>query len=392
MPYSYSHKKETFSKVVELLSFVVLAPLNAFRSPSALSNPASFLIVEPFQMGDLISTTVLLDPLKRRFPDAKIYLLTKPGNAGVLLSDPRIEKILSADFPWSDYGIKRGSIKRWWGLAKALFGLRKYKFEAGIDCRGDVRSQLIMAIAGCRNRIGYTNYLNSNLNVRGLLLTHRVPRPPYKHRFDWNAYILTALGLREQDLIPIAFPTLKLPRTPQISQYPASPYMLIHVGGGWQYKRWPVGHWIALVDRLTEKYKYPIKLIAGPAEKDLLNQITAAISRQDYVSMILPSLAELVELISGCSLFLGLDSGPMNIAVALNKKVVALFGPGDSDTWYPYQDGSVFIHKKERFPCNPCAQIKCYYPEKNCMASISAEEVEQMVSGLLAKAAGRVAN
>jgi ADP-heptose:LPS heptosyltransferase len=66
--------------------------------------------------------------------------------------------------------------------------------------------------------------------------------------------------------------------------------MLIHVGGGWQYKRWPVGHWIALVDRLTEKYKYPIKLIAGPAEKDLLNQITAAISRQDYVSMILPSL------------------------------------------------------------------------------------------------------
>jgi len=392
MPYSYSRKKDISSRILELLGFILLTPMNAFRKPSSLSNPASFLIVEPFQMGDLISVTVLLDPLKKRFPASRICLLTKPGNVGVLSSDPRVEKIISADFPWSDYGTKRGSLKRWWNLTKALFRLRKYNFEVGIDCRGDIRSQLIMVIAGCRNRIGYTNYLNSNLNVQGLLLTRRVTTPPYNHRFDWNAYILTALGLQEQELIPVAFPTLKLPQTHRVFQHAASQYILVHIGGGWQYKRWPASNWITLINRLTEKYKYPIKLVAGPAEKDLLKHITDALTSKNIVSGILPSLEELVVLIHGSSLFLGLDSGPMNIAVALNKSVIALFGPGDSATWYPYQASSAFIHKKELFPCSPCAQTICYYPEKNCMASISVAEVEQTVSDFLEKAVGPAAN
>ena len=65
----------------------------------------------------------------------------------------------------------------------------------------------------------------------------------------------------------------------------------------------------------------------------------------------------------------------MNLAVCLGKPVIALFGPGDSNSWRPYSSISHFIHKKENFPCNPCSQKFCYYPEKNCMAVISVDEV-----------------
>jgi ADP-heptose:LPS heptosyltransferase len=379
MPYHYSSRKELISRASEFTGYFLL---KAFSIPDKkhdqLNTHPQILIAEPFQMGDVVSTSVLLDPLVTKYPESEIYILTKPANVGVVSADPRIKKVLTADFPWSDYGSKKGSFARWWALLKTLWSFRKYKFDIGIDCRGDVRTQLLLMLLNCRKRIGYTNYLNSNITLRGLLLTDKMVKAPYIHRYDWNIYLLTLLGFSEKELFPIRFPTLQLPYL--TTDHKTDHGIVIHIGGGWKYKRWLEARWVELIRSLSARYDEHITVVGGPGEKVLVEEIKSLLPSEIRVTFKITTFEELIRLIDQCRLFIGLDSGPMNIANALGKKAVALFGPGDSSVWYPYHQDSLFLHKKEQFPCNPCAQKQCFYPQKNCMASIEVEEVLQAVN------------
>jgi ADP-heptose:LPS heptosyltransferase len=48
------------------------------------------------------------------------------------------------------------------------------------------------------------------------------------------------------------------------------------------------------------------------------------------------SLKEAIALISLSSLFVGNDSGPMHIAAALGRPLVAIFGPSEVTAWRPW--------------------------------------------------------
>ena len=48
-------------------------------------------------------------------------------------------------------------------------------------------------------------------------------------------------------------------------------------------------------------------------------------------------LADVKNLMSGASLFIGNDSGPAHIAAAFGVPVVVLFGPSDPVTWAPWR-------------------------------------------------------
>ena len=65
------------------------------------------------------------------------------------------------------------------------------------------------------------------------------------------------------------------------------------------------------------------------------------------------------------------DSGPMHLAAALGRPVVALFGPTDPSRTGPYGDiHSVIVRPIE---CRPCFRRKCSF--NKCMTEISVREV-----------------
>ena len=79
-------------------------------------------------------------------------------------------------------------------------------------------------------------------------------------------------------------------------------------------------------------------------------------------------------LISGSSLFVGNDSGPLHLAAALGVPAVGLFGPSDPSLTAPcaYSPSSWLYHRVE---CSPCDQRKCVRPGNPCMNAISVDEV-----------------
>ena len=321
-------------------------------------------------MGDVLSLAVMIDPLREHFPDAKILIWCNTENSQIYKHDSRIHETLHGPFPWSRRGSKRGTISEWLAVLRSCWDMRTYRPDIAIDTRGDIRSQALMLLAGCRQRIGYSTYVASNMRLRGLLLSHPLDDPTVQHRYLRNLNTLRPLlG---------AVPELRLPALSiERAQPPAdrTSTIVLHPGAGWVFRRWDLARWAALIGRLQQLPGARIVLVAGPDEKELCKELSDLLASP--IETIETTFQGLLETIAGASFFIGLDSGPMHAAVLLNVPVVALFGPGESHLWHPLSEGSETFHHIGDYPCHPCAQKLCVRPFDSCMTRIEVEEVFQ---------------
>jgi ADP-heptose:LPS heptosyltransferase len=252
--------------------------------------------------------------------------------------------------------------------------LKNQNFDVGIETRGDIRSQFVLKYIGVKQTIGYKQAITTDLKNHGLLLNHAV-LPKYKHRFEWNLYALTALGIEESILFPIRLPSFYTKQ----SVKPTQNYILIHIGGGWKYKLWSNQKWIVLIEKLIEKYHLMVRVIGGVNESDNLEIIKKHFKDTSFVTCEITDFEQLTERIQHAELLICLDSGPQNLASCLNKKTIVLFGPGHSEAFGPYSLGSRFIHKIHGFDCHPCFQQSCKRPSNSCMNQIEVQDVLDLI-------------
>jgi heptosyltransferase-2 len=92
------------------------------------------------------------------------------------------------------------------------------------------------------------------------------------------------------------------------------------------------------------------------------------------------TLAQFIDLASGCELFLTNDSGSMHIASALGVPTVAIFGATDDSTTGPTgRNARVVRHPVD---CSPCLLRECPIDHR-CMTGVGAERVVQEALQLL---------
>lgn len=379
MPLLYSRRTVVFNAVLEVIAAVLLLPFYHRKPSSAVRK---FLLVEPFGMGDVLSLSVMLDPLKTAIPDADVRVLTKSGNEQIYEADPRISRTYAVPIPWSRMpGRKRGSVAEWAEIWRTCRDIAKWCPDIGLDSRSEVRSQILMVLSGCRKRIGFRNYLNTNISVYGWLLTDIIEKPPVLHRYLMNRLLL------EQGLMlasePIEFPSFK-PVIPAERITTGSIQVLIHIGARWKYRQWPEECWIALGRKMVDGGLCPA-IIGDTGEELTVKHIAESIGG---TISICADMSRLIGLVKGSDLLICLDSGPMHLAQTLGVPCIALFGPGDFELWHPQgkKDQTLF----HRLPCNPCLQKRCIRPDDNCMSKITVEEVFKAVLMALERKSERV--
>lgn len=127
-------------------------------------------------------------------------------------------------------------------------------------------------------------------------------------------------------------------------------------GKKWKNKAWPEKHWKKLEGLL--KNKYSINWQKG-----------------------LANLCEYMEWINSCRLIITNDSLGMHLAIALKKKILALFGPSSSKEVYLYKRGKIIL-PKVNYSCMPCLQRECSQ-KTHCMSFIKPKEVTREINKLL---------
>jgi len=97
-------------------------------------------------------------------------------------------------------------------------------------------------------------------------------------------------------------------------------------------------------------------------------------------------LSELAAIMARCRLVLGVDSGPLHLAVALGVPTVHLFGPVDSRAFGPWGDPAHHIVVTSEMHCIPCNRLD-YAPaelhQHPCVRNITVEQVLEAVKGLI---------
>jgi ADP-heptose:LPS heptosyltransferase len=368
MPYVYPDLTVKAARLLELAAAAVLAavpPAGARRSA-----PRTIVLLEPFQMGDVISLAVMLDPLKARFSNARIVLWCHSKNQHLLQGDARVAHIVHAPFPWSSHAGKRGRLRDWLAVLRSVGEVRALRPDVGIDCRGEIRSQILLRAAGCGRRIGFVNYFFSNMVIRGLLLTDNLGKGEPCHRYELNLRLLQPL----LGHVPrLKLPSLAMPLiAPRRIAGPGERQIVFQIGAGWRHRRWRAERWASLMDALGRHRDLHLVLVNGPGEEPLVREVLAR--THVPVERVTTSFDELVAVIKAADLFICLDSGPMHIALALGVRTLALFGPGNTAIWHPLGEGDRFVAHGDAFPCHPCLQKACVVPHADCMSRIEAAE------------------
>lgn len=130
------------------------------------------------------------------------------------------------------------------------------------------------------------------------------------------------------------------------------------VGAKWSNKAWPANRWKELEGLLGERW---------------------SLSSQQGMN----DLHEYIEWINSCRLLVTNDSLGLHVALALKKKVVALYGPTNPNETDFYGRG-VGLKPSVDWACVPCLAMTCARGEL-CIATIEpgrvAEAVEELIGG-----------
>ena len=153
-------------------------------------------------------------------------------------------------------------------------------------------------------------------------------------------------------------------------------WIALQPGARWMNKLWPTEYFVELAKELAredEAYRF---LILGSQQDRAIGQ---AIANQLRPSRCLnatgkTTLTEMIEWIRLSELLITNDTGPMHVAAALGKPVLALFGPTAPERTGPY--GQLDHCLQLDLPCTPCMKSKCnYYQPLECLRALSPEIV-----------------
>jgi lipopolysaccharide heptosyltransferase II len=161
-------------------------------------------------------------------------------------------------------------------------------------------------------------------------------------------------------------------------------------GARWSNKRWPVESYARLVQLLHRDRPWLKFAVLGSAEDSELGRVLAAVLPGSVVDLTgRTTLPEMVEWVRRCEVLVTNDTGPMHVAAAIGRPVVALFGPTEPRRTGPYGQMAGVLQRLE-LACVPCMSSRCRHAvPMDCLQGIRAESVAARVEPHLERVAGR---
>jgi len=268
--------------------------------------------------------------------------------------------------------------------------LRRSRYDAVIDFHGGPRSSLLTFATGARERIGYT------ISGRSWMYTTRVHRPrghrprhSVENQWDLARALLPDIGAPAPGVDPVEMPEdadaarAAEARLRQMGLDASHEIVVVHVGAGNEFRRWPEQSFADVAVGLTTgRPNRRIILTTGPAQAERAEAVRRlAVERGARAATVLVAcdfgLGELRALIARARLFIGGDSGPAHIGSTTATPMVVIFGPTTPDVWGPWRDGPVRTEAVDvgTLPCRPCDQRVCEPGDFRCLRGIGPDAV-----------------
>lgn len=291
------------------------------------------LIVRTDRIGDVILTTPAMKAIRAAYPKAWIAMLVAPATRSLVDGSGLSNEVLVDD--------RRGQHRGVSGYFRLIREIRSRRFDLAIIYHTKKRTNLLCALAGIPNRLGYTN------DKFGFLLTHPVPDDRPLGRKHEAQYCMDLLKNIRIDPTPLTSLVSFDPNAEEWAERWLAANQLskkdrlvaLHLGASDPSKRWSVAGFSQLVHKIRDVYGYPFVAIGSAETKALVRELNGQLNEPVLDLTGGTSLTQSASVLRRCALLISNDSGPVHLADAAGIPVVSIFTrnqPGiNPERWRP---------------------------------------------------------
>ena len=272
-------------------------------------------IVKMSSLGDIVHAMVVLQFIKKHYPESVIDWVVEKRFKGVLENNPHINQI---------HTVNLNKVKRNLSLKLLFTEVSKVKnfgqYDVVIDLQGLIKSTIITKFISSGKIVGFDK--NSNRErLASFFYNQKVTIRRDKNTIERYAELISKalrIQITKDDLID---KELYLFSKSNIF-IPQTPYIVFVIGSTWESKNYPKEKYAQVANAIK---KDCLVIWGNEQEKEKAEWLS---SESNYIQVMSKlSLDDLKHVISHASLLIGNDTGPSHMSWALNIPSIILFGP-----------------------------------------------------------------
>jgi heptosyltransferase-1 len=337
-----------------------------------LGRPPRILVVKTSALGDVVHALPTFEALATALPEAVLGWVVEEPFAPLLAGLPRLETIVAVRLRRWRKNLLDREVRR--ELVRFVQDVRRFRPDVALDLMGNHKAGVLARLSGARWRVGPRR--QDRREPSSSVWINRPVQTVPGHAVDEMGSLLAGLGVvaprlvyRPEHVGPADVPAPDLP----------APYLLVQPGAGWGSKQYPPERWGRVVAELGRRHpELAIGVLAGPGEGELARRVAAAAGEQARV-VVPRGMEGLIGVLRPARLVLGGDTGPVHLAHALGRPVLALHGPTDPERHGPWRAAEQTLWKK--LPCSFC--YRRFEATKACLLEIAPTAVADRAAELL---------
>lgn len=365
-------------------------------SPELPGSIDHILVIRLDLMGDVLLTMPLVEALRVSYPTARITLLTLPYTAPLVRLYASVDESVVIDTNRIRTVGGLLNIQTWLQYGRAIRRLRAGRFDLAVSAYGRMAS-LWAFLSGATRTIGYAGEEFPSL------LSDPLPGGRHRERMHEVEYIRRlaahAGGLSVPVCLELSVPPWAHDTASQLLAEhgigPADQLILIHAGSlHGSAKRWPAASWARFAETVQSRTEASILLVGAAADEAIARDVIARSAARIQTAVGQTDIATLIALLERADVVASGDSGPLHLAVALKRPLVAVYGPTDPVVYGPYQPSAPLrLHRKD-LPCSPCYTLDgdagCPLGDPICMRLVTVQSMADSAIELLGQSSETV--
>ena len=373
--------------------------------PDTRMEPKTILVYRTSRLGDFIVAIPALVTIRRRFPNAKIVLMTTVSTSRTMqvVSNGYIKQDSKTSLPWLSFIIPSLineafvlNMSDWqFGLAQAQHFAREFTPEmifilpfSGEGGLSRIKKLLFLWRSGFRCplygwRIRADFSFMRNTQFQAEMVEHQVWGPlhaimecPLISKIDesditfhvaidnsaetWVDTVWLRQGWSKRNLVVAIFP-----------------------GGTFPHKRWPIEKFAHLCEILQKRYDLNLVILGAKTDQEWCNQLLTQLTGSILDLTGQTTLPQMAAILRRCNLFIGNDSGPAHLASAVECPCVTLTSsiqhPG---FWEPWNSRTYTL--RQTVSCQYChSYTDCPEGHRKCIKDIDVYQAFKLCLSVL---------
>jgi heptosyltransferase-2 len=320
-------------------------------------------------MGDVLRSTFMLRGLKKKYKNCHITWLVSKNNAQVLLHNPLINEIATADNAMPLLCGRYFDVLINLDLSPESLALTRAAFK------GEV---LGYSLDDKRNIVCSNDWASKWLEMSAYDDIKKANKKTYQFGM---AHIVETADDKGEIIVPLTQEAkrkaLAFLKSKNIN--PNQEIIGINPGAGkrWPMKKWTIDGYIKVIKQLSKENK-TILLLGGREDIDDINMILNAGIKNVFFTGVFDEVGDFFAMLNLCDIIICSDTMAMHAGLGLKKKVIAVFGPTSSSEIEMYGRGVKIFSGLD---CLCCYKQNCD-KQDNCMTEIKPSKILKAIRAL----------